>query len=39
MVEADFLVITYLLFYGMIAVTIINVALIIALAILLIKQQ
>lgn len=39
MIEADFLVITYLLFYGMIAVTIINVALIIALAILLIKQQ
>ena len=39
MIEVDFLVITYLLFYGMIALTIINVALIIALAILLIKQQ
>ena len=39
MIEADFLVITYLLFYGMIALTIINVALIIALAMLLIKQQ
>ena len=39
MIEADFFVITYLLFYGMIALTIINVALIIALAIVLIKQQ
>ena len=39
MIGADLLVIIYLLFYGMIASTIINVALIIALAILLSKQQ
>ena len=39
MIEADLLVIIYLLFYGMITLTIINVALIIATAILLIKQQ
>ena len=39
MIESGLLLITYLLFYGMIALTIINVALIIALAILLSKQQ
>jgi len=39
MIEADLLVIIYLLFYGMIASTIVNVALIIATARLLIKQQ
>lgn len=39
MIEADLLVIIYLLFYGMIASTIVNVALIIATAILVIKQQ
>ena len=39
MIEVDLIIIIYLLFYGMIASTIINVALIIATAILLIKQQ
>ena len=39
MIEADLLVIIYLLFYGMVASTIVNVALIIATAILVIKQQ
>ena len=39
MVDSSILVITYLFFYGMIGFTIINVALIIALAILLSKQQ
>ena len=39
MVDSSILVITYLFFYGMIGLTIINVALIIALAILLSKQQ
>jgi len=39
MIENDLLFVIYLLFYGMIALTIINVALIIALAILLSKQQ
>lgn len=34
MIDADLLIISYLLFYGMIASTIINVALIIALAII-----
>ena len=39
MIDANLLLIVYLLFYGMIASTIINVALIIALAIVLSKQQ
>ena len=39
MIEADLLLIIYLLFYGIIASTIVNVALIIATAILVIKQQ
>lgn len=39
MVGSSILVITYLFFYGMIGLTIINVALIIALATLLSKQQ
>jgi len=38
MIDADLLIISYLLFYGMIASTIINVALIIALAIIF-KEQ
>jgi len=39
MVEYNLLIITYLLFYGMIGLAIINVALTIALPIALIKQQ
>jgi len=39
MVDSSILLITYLLFYGMIGLAIINVALVIALAIILIKQQ
>jgi len=39
MIETGLVSITFLLFFGMVALTIINVALIIALAILLSKQQ
>lgn len=39
MIEADLILIIYLLYYGMIASTIINVALIIVTTILVIKQQ
>ena len=39
MIETGLVLITFLLFFGMVALTIINVALIIALAILLSKQQ
>ena len=39
MIDADLLLIIYLLFYGIIASTIVNVALIIAAAILVTKQQ
>lgn len=39
MIETGLVLITFLLFFGMIALTIINVALIVALAILLSKQQ
>jgi len=39
MVESSLILTTYLLFFGLVFVTIINVALIVALAILLSKQQ
>lgn len=39
MIDAELLAIVYLLYYGLLLMTIINVALVIAFAILLIKQQ